>query len=357
MECGWTDLVHELGPVLGARDGEVTGLRENFDELSARGLLSSGVPIELGGRGASYAALCGIVRELAHHSLPTALAVSLHFHPIALAVWKWRLGKLFEPFLRRIAAEGLVVSSTGTRDWLTPMGTAERVDGGYRIDARKSLPGGTTVAELFVTCAALDDSDEGQQVLQFSVPRAAEGVHVRPGTGAHELVLENVFIPEDLVELRRRRGWHFVWIPTLTLSTPIFLSCYLGAAERAASLARERALRLDLMELPQLLGEMENQLVLARLALKDMIAIAAEYEFDLRAETVSLILIRKTLTARALVLAVELAQEVLGGSSDPAFDGCAEFVRDVGLQPLSEIEQLAFAGRLALGLQPSSFRR
>ena len=41
--------------------------------------------------------------------------------------------------LRRIAAEQLVLVSTGASDWLISGGTAERVEGGYRVSGAQDL--------------------------------------------------------------------------------------------------------------------------------------------------------------------------------------------------------------------------
>jgi indole-3-acetate monooxygenase len=119
---------------------------DNFTALKANGLVSAGVPTELGGGGATHAELCEVIRELARHCSSTALAFSMHTHQVATAAWRWRHQKApVEPLLRRVAAENIVLVSSGGSDWLHGTGKAERVEGGYRINARKDfcerLPG------------------------------------------------------------------------------------------------------------------------------------------------------------------------------------------------------------------------
>ena len=82
-------------------------------ELKARRVFSAGVPAELGGGGATHRELCAMLRELARHCGSTALALSMHTHLLAATVWRWRQGQPVEPLLERIAAEQLVLVSTG----------------------------------------------------------------------------------------------------------------------------------------------------------------------------------------------------------------------------------------------------
>lgn len=356
MENKWERIVQELGPELAERDLLGTGLGRNFDVLSAHGLPRAIVPAELGGGGASFAASCEMVAGLATYSLPTALALCLHFQPVALAVWKWRSSKLAEPFLRRVASEGLVVSATGTKDWLFPTGTAKEVEGGFRVSATKELPGAQSASSTFIAAAALANTKGGDQVLQFSVSRSAEGIRLRSAREHHELRLENTFVPDRDVELRRRPGWHFVWIPTLTLSTPIFLSCSLGAVERAANIVRSLRRGSGNDTLQRIVGEMENQRTLARLALHDLIAIAAEYELELSVETANATLTRQTLASRAVLHALERALEACELTrelDDSPLTECFRLTkRLLSLLP-KEDQQTGFTGRIALDLAPT----
>ena len=50
--------------------------------------------------------------------------------------------------LERIAREQLVLVTTSASDWLDSSGTAERVDGDYRVSARKSFASGSPVGSV-----------------------------------------------------------------------------------------------------------------------------------------------------------------------------------------------------------------
>ena len=53
------------------------------------------------------------------------------------ARWRHRQVAAVEPLLRRIAAERLILLSSGGSDWIGGSGSARRVEGGYRVTARK----------------------------------------------------------------------------------------------------------------------------------------------------------------------------------------------------------------------------
>ena len=139
----WTATMRELGEDFATRaarhDEEDSFVAENYAALKSRGAFAAGVPGELGGGNASHAELCAMIRELAHHCSATALAFSMHTHLIATLSYIWRSGnKGPEPLLRRVAAEKLVLVSTGGSDWLAGSGKLEKVDGGFRMTGRRS---------------------------------------------------------------------------------------------------------------------------------------------------------------------------------------------------------------------------
>ena len=68
-----------------------------------------------------------MIRELARHCGSTALAFSMHTHLVATLAYVWRSGnKAPEPMLRRVAAEKLMLVSSGGSDWLAGSGRSKR---------------------------------------------------------------------------------------------------------------------------------------------------------------------------------------------------------------------------------------
>src|SRR5688500_1300271 len=160
-EADWVAVVRELGAGFSGRaaahDAEDRFVAENYVELKAARVFSAGVPAELGGGGASHPELCAMLRELAHACSSTALALSMHTHLLATTVWRWKQGQPAEGLLRRVAAEQLVLVSTGASDWLESSGTAAKAEGGFRVMGRKIFGSGSPAGNILVTSAVYDD--------------------------------------------------------------------------------------------------------------------------------------------------------------------------------------------------------
>ena len=345
-------------------DLEGTFVADNYRLLAEHGAFALLVPTELGGGGLGYGALCDVLRQLAHGCGSTALALSMHSHLVAAAVWKYRHGKPGEAMLRKVAESGTVLMSTGAGDWLGSNGTLRRVEGGYRLTARKSFCSGSPAGGVFVTSSVYDDPSRGPRVLHFPVPRAADGVTLLDdwdtmsmrGTGSNTAVFEDVFIPEASIALDRpRAGWHPAWNVVLTVAAPIYTAPYVGVAETACAIAREAAQQRIGEHTALLLGEMETLLVTSQMALREMVANAEELAFVPSVAGANAALVRKTIASKAAIAAVDKAMEVVGGSSIARARGLERCFRDVRaspFHPLAEKPQASFTGRVSLGLDP-----
>jgi alkylation response protein AidB-like acyl-CoA dehydrogenase len=119
-----------------------------------------------------------MLRELAHACGSTALALAMHTHLLAATVWRWRQGQQVDSLLKRIVAEETVLISSGASDWLDSSGKAEKVDGGFRVTARKIFSSGCPMGDLLITSAVYDDPQDGPTVLHFPVPFTTAGVTI-----------------------------------------------------------------------------------------------------------------------------------------------------------------------------------
>lgn len=137
------DTARELGAIFARRAQETTDedrfVADNFELIKVSGLVEAGVPRAFGGGGADIDELAVMLRTLAYHCGSTALAFSMHTHQVAVPAWRWTHQKVaaVEPLLKRIASERIIILSSGGSDWIDGSGTAEKVEGGYRITARK----------------------------------------------------------------------------------------------------------------------------------------------------------------------------------------------------------------------------
>lgn len=360
-------IARELGPKFAARaaehDAHDSFVAENYVDMKAAGLFGAGVPPELGGGGALVPELCATVRELARHCSSTALAFTMHTHPVAAQVMSWRNGnKAPEPLLRKIAAEQMVVCTSGGSDWLAGSSKLEKVEGGFRLTGRKIFSSGVPAAQVLLTCGIYDDPKDGPTVIHFPVPMNAPGVKVLDtwhtlgmrGTGSHDVMLEGVFLPDAAMGgLRRPPGkWHPFFHIVVANAMPIVYAAYLGAAEAARDLALEAARKKKNDEATAyLVGELENLWVSAQLAHAGMLSILNDSKPS--PETTSALLVRRTLLANAVLATVDKAMEVAGGSSYYRTGPLERLFRDVQgarFHPVQEKPQTRLTGRLLLGL-------
>src|SRR5690348_2076375 len=216
-----TDL-ETLAPSIGPRFAEGAAERdagdvfvaEHYDVLKEHKVFSALVPADLGGGGARHSAMCSFLRQLAHYCPSTALALSMHQHLVAAAVYNHRHGRPGRVLLQQVAAAEIVLVSTGAGDWMESNGIAERTDGGFRVSARKPFASGSPKGGMLVTSAPFEDPNEGWQVLHFAVPFVASGVSLADdwrtlgmrATGSHTVILDKVFVPDEAIVLRRSRG-------------------------------------------------------------------------------------------------------------------------------------------------------
>src|SRR6266850_1680538 len=340
-------VARELGPTLAQRaaahDADDSFVADSYADFKARKLFSAGVPAPLGGGGATHPELCAMLQEFGRCCGSSALALSMHTHLLATTVWQWKHGMpaaktAAESLLRRVSAEELILVSSGGSDWLEGSGKAEKVDGGFRVNARKIFASGSPSGQLLVTTAVYDDPVAG-------------------ATGSNDITIEGVFVPDHSVGVRRPKGkWHEFFDVHSAVVWPLVMSVYVGVAEAARPLALSQAAkRRDDPIVQGLVGEMDTHLAGAQVALREMVALGSDYDYQPSLERSNKVFVYKTIVARSALCAVERAMEVCGGASFFRSAGIERIFRDiqgVRFHPWQERKQYVFSGRVALGLAP-----
>jgi alkylation response protein AidB-like acyl-CoA dehydrogenase len=362
----WIAVARELASVFAVRaaahDADDTFVADNYAELRQRRVFSAGLPVELGGGGASHAELCEAMRTLAQGCSSTALALSMHTHQVLIPVWRWRHERApVEPFLRRLAAEELILASSGGSDWLAGSGRAEKVEGGYRVTGRKIFASGSPAADLFSTMAVHEDPAAGPTVVHFLIPFDAPGVKLHDNwrtlgmraTGSNDVTLDGVFVPDAAVVVRRPSGrWSHVWHIVAATALPLIYSVYVGVAEAARDVAvREATRRRDDPVTQEVVGALDTELAAARLALRSMIAAAGAGRVG--PDVTNEVMIGRSLAGQSVLRTAELALEAAGGAAFFRSAGLERLFRDVQgarYHALRGPAQRRYAGRLALGL-------
>ncbi len=336
---------------------------ENYEALKASGLVEAGVPKELGGGGADINELADMLRTLAHHCSSTALAFAMHTHQVAIPAWRWQHQKIaaVEPLLKRVATEKIILLSSGGSDWVGGSGKAERVDGGYKITARKIFSSAAPAGGLLMTSAVLEEAGEEPKVLHFGIPMNSPHVSIDPvwrtlgmrGTASNDVVINGHVVPEAGVALKRSAGqWHPLFQIIATIAFPLIYGVYLGVAESArdVAVAMAKKRRQD-HHLVQLVGQMESELRGAQMAHAYMLDVAGRNAPS--AETVNDIMIGRRLMAQHAIRAVELAMEAAGGAGFYRAQGLERRFRDIQgarYHPMQPGPQAEYAGAMALGL-------
>jgi alkylation response protein AidB-like acyl-CoA dehydrogenase len=226
---------------------------------------------------------------------------------------------------------------------------------------RARFASGAPAGDLLMTSAVYQDPEAGPSVLHFAVPMKAAGVKILDtwrvmgmrATGSHDVELAQVFVPESAISLKRPQGkWHPLFHIISMIAIPLIYSVYVGIAEAARETAVRQAKQKNCdAHTVDLIGGLENQVSLARLALQEMIAAAATNEPGVA--ITNRVMIARTLVARAALDTVEAAMEVTGGRAFYRSAGLERLFRDIQASryhPLRENVQREFAGRVALGL-------
>ncbi len=365
MTTDWTKKAEEIAIAIGenaaAHDADDSFVAEGYAALEEAGFFKALVPELLEGGGATFGEICEALRIIGTACSSTALAASMHSHIVAVAAWRWQnQGAPTDGLLKRVVAENLKLVSSGGSDWLKSAGTMEKVEGGYRLTARKAFASGSTVGNILNTSAVYDDPAEGPTVLHFGAPLKGDGVTIENtwrtmgmrGTGSDDVVFDGLFIPDAAIAGKRPQGeWHMLFHIISKIAFAFIYSAYLGVAEGARNRALEMARKRPQDPLlAQLVGEMENKLLTARLAHRRMVEIAETGTPG--PETTSEAMACRTLAGQAAIDTVAKAMEVAGGAAFYRKTGLERAFRDVQaarFHPLQEKPQLDLAGRVALG--------
>ncbi len=360
-------IVDELGPEFAARashaDATDSFVTENYAAIKSAGLIEAGVPLEFGGGGADVAELSAMLRTMAHYCGSTALAFAMHTQQVAIPAWRWQHQKVaaVEPLLKRIASERIIVMTSGGSDWVAGSGKAERVDGGFKITARKVFASASPVGSLLMTSAVLAEPGADPMVLHFGIPMNSPQVRIDPvwrtmgmrGTSSHDVVIEGHVVPEAAVALKRKAGeWHPLFHIIATIALPLIYSVYVGVAEQARAIALELAKkrRTD-SNITRLVGQMDTELCGAQLALQYTLDVAARNAPS--AASVNDVMKGRRLIADHAIRAVELAMEAAGGAAyfrAAGLERCFRDIQGARYHPMQQGQQAEYAGAMALGL-------
>jgi alkylation response protein AidB-like acyl-CoA dehydrogenase len=187
--------------------------QEDFEELKKAGYLLLTVPEKFGGYGMNLAEYCAMVRKLAYHAAPTALALNMHLYWTGLVADLWRQGDNSMEWVLEEAGRGKVFAaghgeSGNDSPVLYSSCKAEKVDGGYKFTGHKMF-GSLTPVWDYLGLHGQDNSDpENPKVIHVFMPRDTENYEIKKtwddvlgmrATRSDDTILNGVFVPDQYI--------------------------------------------------------------------------------------------------------------------------------------------------------------
>ena len=359
---------------------------QDFDDMRESGYLALPVPPELGGRGVSLLGLCAAQEELARGAPATALGVNMHLFTVGLVAELYREEpeERTELFLRTVGEGAMIVAAsvseaeTSGNNFRHAATRAERVEGGYKVTGRKIFASISPVMSGYTTHAVYEDPERGPLLVHFLVARDAPGLEVvetwdamgmRP-TGSNDIVLDEVFVPDELVIAERPAGVldefainSHKWF-AITFGA-VYTGVAIGAKDFAERYARERVRKpydrtmAHFPSIQYLVAEMEVMIASSRAIVRQTAhelgqAPATTPQEFARALTA------KHVAAENAVAVVDKAMSVTGGSGYLRKSPLERLYRDVRgakVHPPSHYDALEIIGKAALGVPLDDERR
>jgi alkylation response protein AidB-like acyl-CoA dehydrogenase len=375
-------------------DAANTFVAENFVAMKKSGFLASTAPVESGGLGVdSLHDMTVAVSRLARGCPATAIAANMHLgftFDITRTVRRSAPDAPGSPQLavlvKLLGRSRLVMSHAGTEPggaFSFPATEARPIDGGYSITGHKIFATNSAVADAFTVFVRVPDGAGWYRMGSAVIRRGSPGLTVMKnwnavgmrGSGSHDVVLSDCFVPADMVQLGGRIGEPVptMWPGLIAVNFPL-VGAYLGIAEAAHELAVATATSRRKRPFDQLLAqraavqlqvaEMEVALATARASLGRTCEAVDEFlalpDDHLTMPAVNQVVMdyqcTKLIVNRAAADVVDQAMTVVGGSSYLTGHPLGRLYRDVRaggfMQPYSPTEAREFIGRVSLGLDP-----
>jgi alkylation response protein AidB-like acyl-CoA dehydrogenase len=369
---------------------------EAFDAMRASGLITAGVPAEFGGMGvSSIRDVMLVTNRLARADGSVGIAINMHFS-VCLIVSRLlraareagdaeRAGPV-EAFLGLLGAGTIAMANateSGT-DVLHPMAEVTPVDGGWRLDGRKSFGTLSPVADVMMVMCRRRRDDGSFVNGNAMVFRGTPGQTVLDNwdalgmraSGSHDIVYENCVVGEG--QFLEQAEWGVLDESRLIIGTGSNLGL-LGAFVGIAEAARDEVAMMLIKRTKQPtgrplaerhgilhgMGELEIELNTCRAHLAwmgdrvdDVLVarpVASVSVADLH-ELMAAFQASKLAGQRAAINVVDKAMQLSGGAGYMSSNPLGRLYRDVRagpfMQPLSANDAHEYIGRVALGQDP-----
>jgi len=349
-------------------DAEHDFAYQHIEALRKLGYFSYTVPSTYGGEELSLYEFVMVQERLAQGDAAIALGVGWHLSVmLELNENKPWSDSALAALNEQVVNEQILVnraatergSGSPTRGGKPQTTALQCTDGSFVLNGRKTFTTLSPVLDYFLVTASLEE-----HTAEFMIPRSAEGLRIEKtwnmlgmrGTASHDLVLEEVILPESaLMQIFPKKKPHSA-APHLLHIPACYLGIALAARKEAIKFAyayQPNSLTTSIIHVPhviQQLGQMELELQTAR---HFMYSVAARWDQQvLPAEQLSIELNAVKVTAIQTALSVvDKAMRIVGAHSLALDHPLQRLYRDVrfGLHnPPMEDAVLSMLGKLAI---------
>jgi alkylation response protein AidB-like acyl-CoA dehydrogenase len=378
------DMLGRFDERAGRHDRENTFFEDDFEELRASGYLLAAVPRELGGAGLGLDEVTRLQSRLAYYAAPTAIAVNMHVYWTGVAADLMRNGDHSCRWILEKAAAGEVFAAIhgeagNDLPLLLSTATAERVDGGWRINGHKIF-GSLSPVWTYAGFHAMDASGpDGPRIVHGFVPRDSKGLQIvetwdtlgMRATQSHDTVLRDVFVPDELCPLVCPAGFAgagLFQVAVFAWALLGFAAVYRGAARRAFDLTVARAPERTSIALTRSMAhhpEVQHEVAEMRMSLDAIDALLDRTATDWATGVAHADWPVRLVGARHVVIKgafeiVDRALEASGGAAAFKRNRLEQLFRDVRMgrfHPGNSLLAHELIGKLCLGLDPDDSRR
>ncbi len=205
--------------------------KDVIETLQSLGLYRAFVPEQFGGSGMHGSDFLRLIERISEIDGSTGWVASFAFSTKYLS-------SLPAATLATVYADNPDVVFAGA---IYPPQPAQKVDGGYRVSGRWTFGSGCLGASLLGVGISVDGANSGLPMMAVMPAGQVTIVEIwdtigMTGTGSHDFVLEDVFVPEDWVLARGAEptiSTPAYRYPTLAMSAQVLAICGLGVARAA----------------------------------------------------------------------------------------------------------------------------
>lgn len=365
-------------------DRENTFFTEDFDALRDSGYLLAAVPTDMGGGGLGLDEYVKLHSRLAYHAAPTALGVNMHMYWTGVASDLRRAGDHSCDFLLDAAVRGEVLAALHGEagndiPLLLSSSTAERVEGGWKINGHKIFGSLTPVWTLGGFHAMSTEDPDGPRIIHGFVTSDAPGLVVvdtwdtygMRATQSQDTVFQDVFVSDSQVALVCPAGFAgagMFQVAVFAWALLGFSSVYQGIAHRAFDITVEKAPQRSSIALTRSMAyhpEVQHLVADMRIALDAIDATmertATDWADGVAHEDwpVRLIATRQFVINQTMEI-VGWALDVSGGSASFKRSRLEQLFRDANMgrfHPGNTLLAHELIGKLCLGINPDESPR